>query len=115
LAGFEGELLEIRAEFQPEAGAEVAFTIRGIPVSYDATRQEIVVNGHRAAAPLQQGWQRLALYIDRTVLEVFASDGLTYVPMPAIPDVKDRTLRLTVRGGAANFAVLDAYVLKSIW
>ena len=73
----QGELLEIRAEFEPGVAAEVGFKVRGVSVSYDAKNQEIVVNGHRAPAPLRAGGQRLIIYTDRTSLEVFAADGLT--------------------------------------
>ena len=39
-----GELLEVRAEF----AGDVTFTVRGATISYDAAKQEIVVNDHRA-------------------------------------------------------------------
>ncbi|MEX2141906.1 MAG: hypothetical protein WD894_21755 [Pirellulales bacterium] len=58
------------------------FNIRGVTVSYDPKKQELSVAGHRASAPLVGGKQWLSIYCDRTGLEVFASDGLCYVPMP---------------------------------
>jgi sucrose-6-phosphate hydrolase SacC (GH32 family) len=110
-----GELLELRAEFEPGSAAEVAFTVRGVPILYDAKAEEIIVNKHRAPAPLRGGRQRLIVYVDRTAVEVFASDGLSYVPMPVIPKDDERSVGVAVKGGPVRFTRLDAYELKSIW
>jgi sucrose-6-phosphate hydrolase SacC (GH32 family) len=115
LAGISGELLEVRAEFEPATGSTVTFNIRGVEIAYDAAKQELVVNNHRAPAPLRDGKQRLVIYADRTAFEVFASDGLTYVPMPVIPKAEDRLLGLAVKGGGAKFSVLEAHALRSAW
>jgi hypothetical protein len=47
---------------------------------YNARKQELVVNGHRAAAPLRDGKQRLIVYCDRTGLEIFACNSLACMP-----------------------------------
>ncbi len=109
------ELLEIRAEFVPSKESETVFHIRGATISYDAKKAELSVNGHRASAPLINGKQRLTLYCDRTGLEVFASDGLTYLPMPFIPKAGDLSAKVEVRQGSANMVNLEAYGLKSAW
>ena len=110
-----GELLELRAEFTPEDAGEVVFNVRGATIAYDAKKQELLVNGHRAPAPLRDGRQRLTIYCDRTGLEVFASDGLTYVPMPFQPKPEDQAITLSAKTGAAKFSKLEAYELKSAW
>ena len=115
LDGAQGELLEVRAEFEPREAAEVGFNVRGTIVSYDAKAQEIVVNGHRAPAPLRDGRQRIVIYADRTNLEVFASDGFTYVPMPVMLDAKNPALSAFAKGGAAKIVSLEVHELKSIW
>jgi sucrose-6-phosphate hydrolase SacC (GH32 family) len=110
-----GELLELRAEFEPPSATVVRFDIRGVPVAYDAEHHEIEVNGRRAAAPLRDGKMRLAVFIDRTSLEVFASDGLTYVPMPVIPNPERLTVSVRSEGGDAHFRTFEVHTLKSIW
>jgi sialidase-1 len=115
LAGLQVELLELRAEFEPGDAVEVVFQVRGATVVYEVARQELVVNGHRAPAPLRQGRQALTLLVDRTGLEVFASDGLTYVPMPYQPDARDLSLSVAVRGGTARFKNLTVHELSSAW
>ncbi len=115
LAKVNAELVELRAEFTPTADSEVTFNVRGCAITYDAKKQELTVNGHRAPAPLRNGKQRLTIYCDRTGLEVFASDGLCYVPMPFQPKATDFTLGAAVKSGAVKFSKLDAYELKSAW
>jgi sucrose-6-phosphate hydrolase SacC (GH32 family) len=110
-----GELLELRAEFEPSPGSLVRFDVRGVPVAYDASKHEIEVNGRRAAAPLRDGTMRLAVFIDRTSLELFASDGLTYAPMPVIPNAERLTVSVRCEGGDAHFRTLEVHTLKSIW
>lgn len=115
LAETSGELFEIQADFEPGDAREVAFQVRGIPVVYDASKQEIVVNGLHAPAPLHDGHQRMTIFTDRTGLEVFAGDGRTYVPMPVNLNPKEKSLSVSVKGGTAKFAHLDVYELRSIW
>jgi sucrose-6-phosphate hydrolase SacC (GH32 family) len=115
LAALRAELVELRAEFEPSEDSEVVFTVRGVPVSYDAKRREIVVNGHRAAAPLRGGRQRLIVFLDRTSIEVFASDGLTFVPCPVIPKADNLSLAAEVKSGAAKVLSLTVHELNSAW
>jgi sucrose-6-phosphate hydrolase SacC (GH32 family) len=109
------ELVELRAEFEPTEAREVSFNVRGATITYDATKQELAVNDLRAPAPLRQGRQRLVIYCDRMGLEVFASDGLTYIPMPFIPQADDLSIAVRAGGGTAKFTSLRLYELKSAW
>ena len=115
LKAFTAELQEIRAEFTPKPQTEVVFTVRGATIAYDAAKAELVVNGHRAPAPLINGKQRLVIYCDRAGLEVFASDGLAYVPMPFIPKGADVAASLKIKGAPCEFTSLEAHALKSAW
>jgi sucrose-6-phosphate hydrolase SacC (GH32 family) len=115
LAGVNAELVELRVEFEPDAAAQVAFTVRGGQIGYDTTKAELVVNEVRAPAPLRDGKQRLAIYADRMGLEVFASDGLTYMPMPFVPRADDRGLEVRAKGGAVKITALELHELKSAW
>ncbi len=53
------------------------------------------------------------MYVDRTMLEVFASDGLTYVPLPFIPEPAEQSVALDLDG--AEPSRLEVYRLESIW
>lgn len=115
LAKVKAELVELHAEFEPGDASEVAFTVRGATIIYDAKKQEIVVNGHRAPAPLRDGKQRLTIFCDRTGLEVFASDSLTFVPMPFIPKSDNLALAVQAKDGSAKISSLQVHELKSAW
>jgi sucrose-6-phosphate hydrolase SacC (GH32 family) len=116
LAGVKAELVEVYAAFDPGDASEVTFNVRGATIVYDAVKQELAVNGHRAPAPLRRGMlQNLRIYCDRTALEVFASGGLTYIPMPFIPNAGDLAVGVSVKGGNARFTVLEAQEMKSAW
>ncbi|MGA2248269.1 MAG: DUF4980 domain-containing protein [Verrucomicrobiota bacterium] len=110
-----GELLELRAEFEPGPDGEVDFNVRGLSVSYDAANGELVADGHRVSAPLRSGRQRLIVYVDRTASEVFASDGLTYVPLSFQPKTRDFGVSVQVKNGSPKFNALKVYQLKSMW
>ncbi len=115
LAKIKGELLELRCEFEPGDAKSITFELRGARVVFQCKKAELTVAGYNAPAPLQQGRQRLAIYVDRATLEVFASDGLTYVPMPFIPKADSLGLELTVSGGTVKIISLEVYELESIW
>jgi len=114
LAKAKSELAELEAEFEP-GEAEVVFNVRGASVSYDGKTQELVVNGQRASAPLFRGRQQLRVYIDRTSIEVFASRGLTYVPMPFIPRSDNLSFAVQTRHGAIAIQSLAVHRLHSAW
>ena len=108
-------MLELQTEFEPDETSELVFNVRGATIAYDARKQELVVNDHRAPAPLRNGKQRLVIYCDRTGLEIFASDGLTYVPMPFLPEAGDRTVAISVKGAPVKLTKLEVHELKSAW
>jgi sucrose-6-phosphate hydrolase SacC (GH32 family) len=115
LLGLKAELWEIRCDIDPGGAAEVAFTVRGATIVYDVQKKELVVNGHRAWAPLRGGKQQIIIYCDRTGLEVFASEGLTYVPMPFQPKAEDTGLGMVAKGGQAKISLLEVHELKPAW
>ncbi len=115
LAQVQGELLEVRAVLKPGQATHVVFNLRGVPVSYDVKNQELSVAGHRAPAPLQGGSLDLIVYCDRTGLEVFASRGLCYIPMPVQPKPDALSLSVEAQGGTVAFKNLEAHELQSAW
>lgn len=111
----EGELLELRADFEAPSSGTVTFSLRGVPIVYDAAARTLAVNGVTVPAPPQGGRQRIVAYLDRTSIEVFASDGLVYLPVPVIPASDARSVAVSVQGGAVSFSALDVFAQRSIW
>lgn len=110
-----GELVEINAEIVPTEDAVISLKVRGIPIVYDAKKQELAVNGHKTPAALVGGKLKLRLFADRTAYELFLADGVVYVPVPAIPKADDKKLSLIVTAGTAKVESLTVHELKSIW
>jgi len=114
LGDLKAELVELDAEFAP-GNAETVFTVRGATIAYNAQKQELDVNGVQVPAPLRQGRQRLRVFCDRTTLEVFASDGLVYVPLAFQAEAANPNLGIQAKGGSTRFAALNVYELGSAW
>lgn len=109
------ELVEVRVEFEPSSAQEIVFNIRDVMVIYYPAKQELSVAGHSAPAPLRGGKQRITIYCDRIGTEVFASDGLTYIPMPYNTKAENKNLYFETRGGTAKVLSLEIHELKSAW
>lgn len=115
LGNVSGELVEFRADFEPGPTTETLFNLRGAQITYHARTQELEVQGLRVPAPLRNSHQRLTVYCDRTGLEIFASDGLTYIPFPFQPVSTNRSLSVESRSGTSDFQSLDVHELGSAW
>ena len=112
---FRFELLELQTQIEPLNADQIVLNIRDAMVIYEPDKQELIVNGQRAAAPLRDGKLKLTIYCDRTGLEVFASDGTCYVPMPFNTNPENLRIFLETRGGMARVHTLQLHRLKSAW
>lgn len=115
LAGVSGELLEIRAEIEPGAAAEVGFRVRGEAITYSAKDQKLSCLG--ADAPLEplDGRIRLHIFVDRTSIEVFGNDGRVSLTSCFLPARENRALESFAVGAAARLVSLEVYELRSAW
>lgn len=109
------ELAELHMDLTPGKAKEVKLDVRGVAVVYDVANQQLVVDGVKAPAPLQNGKLSLLLYADRTGLEIFANNGMMFMPININIDDSNRALSLSATGGTAKVAGLEVYELKSIW
>jgi sucrose-6-phosphate hydrolase SacC (GH32 family) len=112
LAGFEAELMEVRVACDLSADAVVALDLRGVPVRYDAAKQELTIAKHQASWPVKDGKLGLIIIVDRTCVEVFSQDGLLYAPVAAIPDADVRTVSVSVEKGSAKAVRGEAHALR---
>ena len=104
--------LQMNVMFEPGADSELKLQVNGVPIIYDAAKQELSVNGQRAPAPLRAGKQKLVIITDRTTVEVFASDGLTYVPMPVVWKDDARGVSVSLTGAALKSSTFSAVELR---
>lgn len=130
-----GACLELDIEMEPGEAEKVGLTVRrspdgaeGVEIAYDAQRQVLLVDsrtaslspeaeGRLAEAPLALGGAPLSLrvFLDESVIEVFANDRVC-ITARVYPTREDSTgLALTASGGAARLLALDAWRMSGIW
>jgi sucrose-6-phosphate hydrolase SacC (GH32 family) len=110
-----GELLEVRASVIPDATSRFTLTIRGVALAYDTKAQELRIGDHKLSVPLRDGRLDLHVFADRTAFEVFASDGLVFVPFPVIPKADATAVSFDVAAGKVRLERLAVDELGSIW
>jgi beta-fructofuranosidase len=136
LYGVEGDMLEIIADLEPGDAQQVGLKVRCSPggeeetlIYYDGKRQCLVIDTQRASldpAPdhgVEQGefqaapgeTLQLRIFIDRSVLEVFAN-GRACITGRIYPSRSDSLgLGLFATGGSAWFKSIDIWEMNSIW
>ena len=115
LAHVHSELIELRIACTVSKDTQMTLGLRGIPVRFDASKQELWIGHHRAAWPVLKGQLALTIFVDRTSIEVFSQDGLLYAPVAVIPDAGNRRVAITVEQGTAQQVQGMVYTLKSCW
>ena len=143
LEGIGGKAIELRATIDPGAAREVGLYVLRSPDGTERTRVSLYPNDHRRfdTSSLQVDvsessvrddvWARsaeigplelnrdelleLRIFIDRSVIEVFANDRqcLTVRVYPGLDN--SRGVSLFARGGGAKLVSLDCWQMHSIW
>jgi hypothetical protein len=123
------ELYEVRLDFGPlpklnGAGQQNDFKelfVRGITLRYDIGRQELTVTDGKklhltSPAPLRGGRQRLTVLADRSCFEIFASDGLVYIPIASASTDPNQNGTPRLSGPApCTIYAYDTFRLNSMW
>ena len=109
-----GELIDVSATIEPGAARDVTFTVRGIPAQYNVSKQELTCQGKTAPVPLADGKLHLRALVDRTTLEIFAADGVVYMPLAVQAKGEDRSVKLAADGKLPK-ARIEIARLRSAW
>jgi beta-fructofuranosidase len=133
--GIAGSALELDLTIDPRTATEITLELLASPqgeectmVSYDPGRRMLTMDtrgasldagaqGRLTEAPLtlESGALRLRVFVDRSVIEVFANDRICLTGR-AYPTKADATgVALVSSGGAAALQMLDAWTMSSIW
>jgi fructan beta-fructosidase len=104
---------EIRATIDPADAKTIAFTIRGLKLTYDAATHRLSTPKFHCALPMTDGKVRLVILVDRTSIEVFAQDGRVLLTECFLPPADER--RATLSGAGAKVESLEYWTLKSSW
>jgi beta-fructofuranosidase len=136
LSGFQGDCLEIEAELSFDAPTVCELIIRASPdraeftsITYHSAEEILTVDGSRSSldpnvdhptisgplSPDDQGVVRFRVFLDRSVLEVFAADR-TCMTQRLYPTREDSLgVSFLVRKGSAIVHRLCAWRMAAVW
>lgn len=115
LSAVNGELFHIKADLRPQGAQSCRFVIRNVPVSYDASSQQLTCQGKSAPLSPENGKISLEILVDRMSIEIYANDGRIYMPIGVDMTDNPNSLEFTAVGGNTYIERLDIYDLRSIW
>jgi sucrose-6-phosphate hydrolase SacC (GH32 family) len=134
LAGIDGELFHIKAEFEVGDADSFGLIIREYNITYDAKENRIICTGpesdidperyegverfsepHDASLRPVDGKIVLEILVDRTMIEVFPNNGRYYFPMGAYLVDRNPAIEVFSKGGKTQLNKLEIFELKSIW
>lgn len=131
-----GQQVAIEANFQPAAGAsgiKVAVgSISYVEIGYDgATKKLYIDRSHCATQGVNKNFSKMShyetpvtlkdnhlllhIYVDHSVIEVFANNGEQVLTMQAFPEETDNGVMLFANGGNATFDNIKIWRMKSAW
>jgi fructan beta-fructosidase len=115
MAGATDEACELDAQFQPGTAANITFTLDGTPVTYNCQSQQLSCEGVTNPLSPVNGVITLQILVDRGFLEIFANNGLVYMPMSTTPMAGAQPISLVASGSGAQLLSLNLYKLGSAW
>ncbi|HYG35031.1 MAG TPA: GH32 C-terminal domain-containing protein, partial [Clostridia bacterium] len=110
-----GELLDIEVELSPGSAEELTFLLRGVPVVYDVSHQELRCQDRKAVLKPINGKIRLRFLVDRTSIDIFGNNGQLYMPMGVLVPSHNFSVVLSMKGQGARLEAAKAFILKSAW
>ena len=115
LEGITSDLLHINAEITVGKADEIAFIVRGVPVTYDVKKETLTCLDKVASLSLQNGQLRLELLVDRMSIEIFGNEGQVYMPMGMHFNKDAAALSFATKGGEASVNSMTVAELNSAW
>jgi len=129
-----GNVLEIKLVLDPGHAKEIGLVVAAGPahetrIGYDTTRKVLFVDRthtgpvfhdnfagrHEAPLTLADGRLTLHVFLDGSLVEVFAEDGTVAISDQIFPSTGEDGISLYSRGAASRLLALQAWPLTSIW
>jgi beta-fructofuranosidase len=124
LQGVGGDTIEIWVVIEPGDAGACGLRVRcgddgtGVEIRYDG-RVLAVDAGRVNEVPLERGqgvWAlELRVFLDKSVMEIFANGGLRSISRVMYPPRQDTGLALFAEGGSAFVRSVDVWQMKPIW
>jgi fructan beta-fructosidase len=106
------DLLDVRAEIAVPDWGGFAFNLRGLKVTYDATKGEVRCAGQVIPLKPEEGKVRLHLLLDRGSLELFGNSGRVAASVSARPTTRSLVFTPT---SPVKIVSLEVRKLRSVW
>jgi fructan beta-fructosidase len=109
------DLLDIETVIEVGDADEIELNLRGIPLIYNVNKQEISFLKRTTQLKTKNGNIQMRVLLDRTSVEIYAADGLIYIPYGVIPEDHNTVCFLQARGGASLAKTINIIKLVSSW
>lgn len=124
--GVRGELLEWIAEFELGTAKEFGIEFRkgpqrGFSVGYDVGGRRLIFRDPAGAVKLSQlllaehGRVKLHLLLDRSLIDLFGNDGITWNCAFFKAKAEDQGIELYAKQGLVKMVSMELWPLKSVW
>jgi sucrose-6-phosphate hydrolase SacC (GH32 family) len=107
------ELMHIRSEFLINDGT-CGFSINGVDLVYNSKTQELNCLNLNAKLNPVNGKIRLEILVDRTSIEIFANDGIVYMPISKILVNSKKSIDIICTGDTKIYKT-EIFELNSAW
>ncbi|MFC1600936.1 GH32 C-terminal domain-containing protein [Candidatus Sumerlaeota bacterium] len=115
LVELKGKLFDVEVEFEPAAGAETVFDMRGFKVGYNSDTETLSLWKKDLKLAPVDGVIRLRILLDRTSIEVYGNNGRLYYPIIVFPEENNLSLSATCDKGEVKARYLRVHELESSW
>lgn len=93
----------------------VDLRVPGAQIAFDVQSGILSCGKYKTEVPLNDGVLGMRVLVDRSSVEVYAGDGLIYLPMGVLKEPATRGVTLEIRGGEAAIKRFEIAELKSAW
>jgi sucrose-6-phosphate hydrolase SacC (GH32 family) len=109
------DLLDVQFMLDVGNAREIELNFRGIPVVIDMKQRQVNCQEESVRLEAYDGQIHIRVLLDRASIEIFAQDGLVYLPLCVIPAEGDTTCFLRAQGGSALAKSILIHKLSSSW
>lgn len=110
------ESMDILLNCSVPAGGWLLLDVRGTPVLYDGTKQQVYCQGCVGPLNMIDGKIELRVVVDRSTLEIFGNHGELYMPVAVVPVSEHRAVGLQCSSvDKIKLERLEIHELNSIW
>ncbi len=114
VAPITGELLDVEADIAVGDASCVHLDLRGLRITYDIDNGLLKCDEFAAPYRPADGRIKIRVLIDQSMVEIFAGNGLVYMPIGILFKPENREISVVAEGGKSD-CNLVVHLLESAW